>query len=359
MPYVQALQTAGIKQLDAEREYFEIEETISYSNEEKHVEIVALPNNNYRVTVMVDYFNPALGSQHTGLFDLEKEFVTEFAPARTFCFLTEVEMLRKHDLIKGGSLDSALVIVDKEMNNGELDNIKSIFNLQEAPKIGQSGILNDTPLRFKNEPARHKLLDMIGDMTLIGVPVKGQILAARPGHASNYEFSKLIRQKYLEKKQKEKYLPNKNKQVVMDVDQIKQFLPHRYPFLLVDRITHLDTEKKEIIGYKNVTVNEPFFPGHFPQKPVMPGVLICEAMAQVGGMLLLQEVGELNGRLALFMGIKSAKFRKPVLPGDQLVMEVKMVNKRFNTYWMQGVAMVDGNIAAESEFQVALVDGEL
>jgi UDP-3-O-[3-hydroxymyristoyl] N-acetylglucosamine deacetylase/3-hydroxyacyl-[acyl-carrier-protein] dehydratase len=256
-------------------------------------------------------------------------------------------------------LDSALVIVDKEMNNGELDNIKSIFNLQEAPKIGQSGILNDTPLRFKNEPARHKLLDMIGDMTLIGVPVKGQILAARPGHASNYEFSKLIRQKYLEKKQKEKYLPNKNKQVVMDVDQIKQFLPHRYPFLLVDRITHLDTEKKEIIGYKNVTVNEPFFPGHFPQKPVMPGVLICEAMAQVGGMLLLQEVGELNGRLALFMGIKSAKFRKPVLPGDQLVMEVKMVNKRFNTYWMQGVAMVDGNIAAESEFQVALVDGEL
>ncbi len=359
MPYVQALQTAGIKQLDAEREYFEIEETISYSNEEKHVEIVALPNNNYRVTVMVDYFNPALGSQHTGLFDLEKEFVTEFAPARTFCFLTEVEMLRKHDLIKGGSLDSALVIVDKEMNDEELDNIKSIFNLQEAPKIGQSGILNDTPLRFKNEPARHKLLDMIGDMTLIGVPVKGQILAARPGHASNYEFSKLIRQKYLEKKQKEKYLPNKNKQVVMDVDQIKQFLPHRYPFLLVDRITHLDTEKKEIIGYKNVTVNEPFFPGHFPQKPVMPGVLICEAMAQVGGMLLLQEVGELNGRLALFMGIKSAKFRKPVLPGDQLVMEVKMVNKRFNTYWMQGVAMVDGNIAAESEFQVALVDGEL
>ncbi len=359
MPYVEALQKAGIKQLDAEREYFEIDETISFSNEEKHVEIVALPNDNFRATVMVDYFNPALGSQHTGLFDLEKEFVTEFAPARTFCFLTEVEMLRKHDLIKGGSLESAIVIVDKDMNNGELDNIKSIFNLDEAPKIGDSGILNDTPLRFKNEPARHKLLDMIGDMTLIGVPVKGQILAARPGHASNYEFSKLIRKKYLEKKQKEKYLPNKNKQVVMDIDEIKKYLPHRYPFLLVDRITHLDLEEKTIIGYKNVSVNEPFFPGHFPQKPVMPGVLICEAMAQVGGMLLLQEVGELNGRLALFMGIKSAKFRKPVLPGDQLVMEVKMVNKRFNTYWMHGVAMVDGNVAAESEFQVALVDGDL
>ncbi len=359
MPYVEALLQAGIKQLDAEREYFEIDETISFSNEEKHIEIVALPNENYRVTVMVDYFNPALGSQHTGLFDLEKEFVKEFAPARTFCFLTEVEMLRENDLIKGGSLDSAIVIVDKEMNETELDNIKSIFKLQDAPKIGDSGILNDTPLRYKNEPARHKLLDMIGDMTLIGVPIKGQILAARPGHASNYEFSKLIRQKYLDKKQKEKYLPTKNKQVVMDINEIKKFLPHRYPFLLVDRITHLDLTEKSIIGYKNVSVNEPFFPGHFPQKPVMPGVLICEAMAQVGGMLLLQEVGELNGRLALFMGIKSAKFRKPVLPGDQLVMEVKMVNKRFNTYWMQGVAMVDGNVAAESEFQVALVDGDL
>ncbi len=359
MPYVEALQQAGIKQLDAEREYFEIDETISFSNDEKHIEIVALPNDTFRVTVMVDYFNPALGSQHTGLFDLEKEFVSEFAPARTFCFLTEVEMLRKNDLIKGGSLDSAIVIVDKDMNDGELDNIKSIFNLEDAPKIGESGILNDTPLRFKNEPARHKLLDMIGDMTLIGVPVKGQILAARPGHASNYEFSKLIRKKYLERKQKERYLPNKNKQVVMDIDEIKKYLPHRYPFLLVDRITHLDLDEKTIIGYKNVSVNEPFFPGHFPQKPVMPGVLICEAMAQVGGMLLLQEVGELNGRLALFMGIKSAKFRKPVLPGDQLVMEVKMVNKRFNTYWMHGVAMVNGVVAAESEFQVALVDGDL
>ncbi len=359
MPYVEALQQAGIKQLDAEREYFEIDETISFSNDEKHIEIVALPNDTFRVTVMVDYFNPALGSQHTGLFDLEKEFVSEFAPARTFCFLTEVEMLRKNDLIKGGSLDSAIVIVDKDMNDGELDNIKSIFNLEDAPKIGESGILNDTPLRFKNEPARHKLLDMIGDMTLIGVPVKGQILAARPGHASNYEFSKLIRKKYLERKQKERYLPNKNKQVVMDIDEIKKYLPHRYPFLLVDRITHLDLDEKIIIGYKNVSVNEPFFPGHFPQKPVMPGVLICEAMAQVGGMLLLQEVGELNGRLALFMGIKSAKFRKPVLPGDQLVMEVKMVNKRFNTYWMHGVAMVNGVVAAESEFQVALVDGDL
>jgi len=198
--YVNALLEAGIEEQDAEREYFSIEETFDYKNEKTQVEIVGLPLNDYRITVMIDYFNPALGSQHSGLFDLDKEFITEFAPARTFCFLNEVEMLYQQGLIRGGSLQSALVIVDKDVEEGELQNLAKMLNLPETPFVGKNGYLNNSTLRFPNEPARHKVLDMIGDLTLVGVPIKGQILAARPGHASNYEFSKMIRKAYLEKR---------------------------------------------------------------------------------------------------------------------------------------------------------------
>lgn len=356
MPYVEALLEAGIKEQNAQRNYFVVDETFRYTNEEKAVDIVALPTDDYRVTVMIDYFNPALGSQHTGMFNLEKEFVTEFAPARTFCFLKEVEILLEQGLIKGGSLDSAIVIIDKDMTNEDLNKLKERFNLDHAPVLGSNGILDNKELRYKNEPARHKLLDMLGDLALIGVPIKAQILAARPGHASNIEFAKKIRSMYLKKKSQKSFASKPPELSYMDINKLLEIMPHRYPFLLIDRITEFNAEEKSIIGYKNVTYNEPFFPGHFPGKPVMPGVLICEALAQTGCMILWQTIEDISKSLVLFMGIKNAKFRKPVLPGDQLVMEVKLIGKRFNTFMFNGTAYVDGQAVAESEFQAALVD---
>lgn len=356
IPYVEAILQAGIKELDAEREYFVIKETVRYSNEEKHVDIVALPTDDFRITVMIDYFNPALGSQHTGLFNLEKEFVTEFAPARTFCFLTEVEQLYKAGLIKGGSLESALVIGDKEMNDEETKNLQEVFKLEDPPKVGENGYLNNTQLRYKNEPARHKLLDMIGDLALIGVPIKAQILAARPGHASNYEFSKIIREMYLKQKEETKRKAAPSEMTVKDIYDILEALPHRYPFILVDRVKEYDPEENSIVCVKNVTINEPFFQGHFPGKPIMPGVLILEALAQAGGLLIFYQIEDAKSKLALFASMSKAKFRKPVIPGDQIVLEVKQIGRKFNTYSFQTFAYVDGNIVTEAQLQAALID---
>jgi UDP-3-O-[3-hydroxymyristoyl] N-acetylglucosamine deacetylase/3-hydroxyacyl-[acyl-carrier-protein] dehydratase len=354
--YVNALLEAGIEEQDAEREYFEIDETIDYKNEEKFVEIVALPLNDYRLTVMIDYFNPALGSQHTGLFNMEKEFVSEFAPARTFCFLNEVEMLYDNGLIKGGSLDSALVIIDKEVTPDELDNLAKMMHLNTTAFVGTNGYLNNMQLRYKNEPARHKLLDMIGDLTLIGVPLKSQILAARPGHASNYEFSKVVRKKYLEKKKLNKVRPQRKTTTSINIEEIMGFLPHRYPFLLVDRIIEIDKQKNRIIGLKNVTMNEEFFQGHFPGRPVMPGVLIIEALAQTGGILIFNMVENPDKKLAFFSSINNAKFRKPVVPGDQLVFDLQLTKSKFGLFYFNATAYVDSQVVAEAELQAAIVD---
>ncbi len=354
LPYAEKLLEAGIVEQEAEREYFVIDETVRYTNEEKGVDIVALPTDDYRITVMIDYYIPALGSQHTGVFNLEKEFLTEFAPARTFCFLTEVEELYKQGLIKGGSLNNAIVIIDKELDENELKNLQKLFKIEHLPEP-KGGILNGTELRFKNEPARHKLLDMLGDLALIGVPIKAQILAARPGHASNIEFAKKIRNLYLKKLPFLKLQGKKGKDALMDIFSLLKVMPHRYPFLLIDRILNIDPETNTIIGVKNVTVNEPFFMGHFPEKPVMPGVLVIEALAQTGGLMLLNSVDASN-KLLLFMGIDNAKFRRPVIPGDQLVMQVQMVGKKFNTYRFHGVATVNGQVVAEADLSAALVD---
>ena len=355
LPYVEILLRAGIEEQNAQREYFVIEETINYSNEERGVEIVALPTDDFRITVMVDYYNPALGSQHTGLFNLEKEFVKEFAPARTFCFLTEVELLLEQGLIKGGTIENAIVIIDKEVDAKELEYLRGLFKLEYPLTVGTNGILNNTQLRFKNEPARHKLLDMLGDLSLAGVKIKAQILAARPGHAANIEFAKKIRQLYKKTHPVKKLKKYDGKAPVMDVYQLMKIMPHRYPILLIDRILDMNHETNTIVGLKNVTVNEPFFVGHFPEKPVMPGVLICEAMAQTGCLMLLYFTNVEN-KLGMFMAINNAKFRKPVIPGDQLIMEVQMTNKRFNTYTFKGMAYVNGILVAEAEFQAALVD---
>jgi UDP-3-O-[3-hydroxymyristoyl] N-acetylglucosamine deacetylase/3-hydroxyacyl-[acyl-carrier-protein] dehydratase len=357
MPYVEKLTEAGLVQQEAPKDYLIIDETVVFHEDEKQIDIVALPLDGYRVTVMVDYQNPALGSQHTGLFDLEKEFVTEFAPARTFCFLSEVEDLADSGLIKGGDIDNAVVIVDKKATTEELASLKNRLKINKDITIGTNGILNNKELRYKNEPVRHKLLDLLGDFALIGVPIKAQILAARPGHRVNVEFAKQIRKLYQQKKLVKKFQFVKKEGIVFDTAAIQRILPHRYPFLMVDKIIHLELDKK-VIGVKSVTINEPFFQGHFPGQPVMPGVLILEAMAQAGGALLLNSFMNPEEKLVYFMQINNAKFRKPVVPGDQLFLEIELTNKKSKVMMFSGKAYVDNNLVAEADFMAGVVDRE-
>lgn len=355
--FVEKLKEAGFVSQSEPKDYLVIEDTVMHHNEEEQVDIVALPLSSYRITVMVDYQNPVLGSQHSGMFDLESEFATEFAPARTFCFLSEVEELAKQGLIKGGNLDTAVVIVDHKLDKAGLEDLRKKIGLDTEMKIGKTDFLNDKTLRFKNEPVRHKLLDMIGDLALIGVPLKAQILAARPGHKANVEFAKKVRKLYQQKKLEKKFQHVKKEGVVFDVNAIQKILPHRYPFLLVDKIVELEMDKR-VVGVKSVSINEPFFQGHFPGQPVMPGVLIIEAMAQCGGILLLNAFIDPSKKLFYFMSINNAKFRKPVVPGDQLVLELELVQKKAKYFVMRGKAYVDNKIVAEADMTAAVVDIE-
>jgi UDP-3-O-[3-hydroxymyristoyl] N-acetylglucosamine deacetylase / 3-hydroxyacyl-[acyl-carrier-protein] dehydratase len=357
LPFVNTLLKAGFVQQQAPKDYLIIDETVMYHEEDKQIDIVALPLDGYRITVMVDYQNPALGSQHTGMFDLEKEFVKEFAPSRTFCFLSEVEELADKGLIKGGDIDNAVVIVDTKADKQELEDLRIKLGLNSKITLGTNGILNDKKLRFRNEPVRHKLLDLIGDLALIGAPIKAQILAARPGHKANVAFAKQIRKLYQQKKIVKKYQFVKKEGIVFDISAIQRILPHRYPFLLVDKIIHLELDKK-VVGIKCVSFNEPFFQGHFPGQPIMPGVLILEAMAQTGGVLLLNSFPEPEEKLVYFMQINNAKFRKPVVPGDQMYIEVELTNKKSKVVMMSGKVFVDNNLVCEADFMAGVVDRE-
>ncbi len=356
-PFVDTLLKAEFEEQNAVREYLVIEDTVHYKDEAKKIDIVALPTDDFRITLLIDYNYPALGSQHSGLFSLEKEFVPEFAPARTFCFLTEVEELWEKGLIRGGSLHNALVIVDRDLSRGDLRDLGKKFKTSEKLNPGDNGILNGIPLRFKNEFVRHKLLDMIGDLSLVGVPLKAQILAARAGHRANIEFVKTIRNLYKKKKVSKKQHVSKTDGIVYDVNAIKRILPHRYPFLLVDRVVDIEVEKK-IVGIKNVTVSEPFFQGHFPARPVMPGVLIVEAMAQVGGLLAMHSIEKPDGKLVYFMGIDKVKFRKPVVPGDQIRFEVELLKRKRSVVVMSGKAYVDDKLVCEGEFMATIAEKE-
>ncbi|MGK9367696.1 bifunctional UDP-3-O-[3-hydroxymyristoyl] N-acetylglucosamine deacetylase/3-hydroxyacyl-ACP dehydratase [Melioribacter sp. Ez-97] len=357
MPFVEKLLEAGFVTQDTPKDYLVIDQEVMYHDEENGIDIVALPLNDYRITIMVDYQNPALGSQHTGMFNLEKEFVKEFAPARTFCFLSEVEMLADQGLIKGGNIDNAVVIVDHDLDDEGLNRLKGKLKLPEDVSVTHEGFLSHNKLRFKNEPVRHKLLDMLGDLALIGAPIKAQILAARPGHRANVEFAKKIRALYQQKKLVKKYQFVKKEGVVFDANAIQRILPHRYPFLLVDKIIDLELDKR-VVGVKSVTINEPFFQGHFPGQPIMPGVLIVEAMAQVSGIMVLNSFIDPDNHLVYFMSINNAKFRKPVVPGDQLVMEAELISKKSKYFSIKAAAYVDGTLVAEAEFMGAIIDKE-
>jgi len=355
-PFVNVLLEAGIVEQDAPRDYLEIDETITYSDKEKGIDMVVFPSDELRMTFMVDYQNPALGTQYTSMYSLKDEFVSEFASARTFCFLHEVEALHDQGLIQGGNLDNAVVIVDRQLTNDELKTLASRFDLKEDVVLGDNGILGGKELRYYNEPVRHKVLDLIGDLALLGVPLKAHVMAARSGHAAHVELVKKIQQIYKKKKISKKYQKQKAQQgVFLDSLAIERILPHRYPFLLVDRILDL-VPKERVIGLKNVTFNEPFFPGHFPGHPIMPGVLIVEAMAQTGAVLLLDAIENPEEKVAYFMAIEKVRFRKPVLPGDQLIMELELARYRPSSCKMMGRTYVGDDLVCEAEFMAAIVD---
>ncbi len=349
--FIEALREAGVEEQNALRNYFEITENIYYRDSSKNIEIGAFPLNDYRLTVMVDYNSQILNSQHATLNDI-KDFTNEIAACRTFCFLHEVEMLYKQNLIQGGNIKNAIVIVDRMIDDSELDYLKDVFN-QPKIEVRKEGILNNVELRFKNEPARHKLLDLVGDLALAGRPLKGQILAARPGHAANVAFAKKLKKQMKEAKNN---IPEYDPRLpaLMDVQGIMKTLPHRYPFALIDKIYHLDD--KTVAGIKNVTVNEPFFQGHFPGEPVMPGVLQIEAMAQTGGILVLNTLPDPNDYRAYLISIDKCRFKKMVVPGDTVIFKCELKYPiRRGIATMHGQAFVAGELVCEAQLSASIV----
>ena len=339
--FVESLEKAGIKEQNAYKTYFEIKENIFYNDKKNNVEIAIYPHNEFRATVMVDYNSPVLGSQHYTLNELSK-FKNEVANSRTFCFLHEVEKLFKKNLIKGGDLNNAIVIVDKVISENKLNKLSKLLGKKKV-KVEKEGILNNVKLRYHNEPARHKLLDVLGDITLLGRPIKGHIIAARTGHKSNVEFTKLLKREMIKNENKNISKYNIYGKPVFDINDIKKILIHRYPFLLVDKILYLDDTK--IVGTKNITFNESFFQGHFPDNPIMPGVLIIEAMGQVGGVLVLKSVkSDLKKNILYFVGLENFRFRKRVIPGDVLIMQMEFI-----VPIKRGVAKMKGEVYVGDE----------
>ena len=351
LPFIDAINIIGLEEQNALRNFFEVPHGIFFHDIEKNIELAALPLDDYRVTVMVDYNSPVLGSQHATLNSIT-QFEKEIASCRTFCFLHELEMLHKQNLVRGGDLNNAIVIVDRVVSDDELDGIAKLFG-KEKVEVQKEGILNNIELRYKNEPARHKLLDVIGDLALVGRPIKAQIMAARPGHASNVAFAKKIKRVMMDSRQKAPHY-DPSQPPVLDVNQIYKLLPHRYPFKLVDKIVHLD--ENMIIGVKNVTINEPFFEGHFPENPVMPGVLQIEAMAQTGGIFVMQSVPDPENYWTYFLSIDNAKFRRMVVPGDTLVFKCELTAPiKRGIAKMQGQAYVGGNLVCEASLTASIV----
>lgn len=351
-PFVEMIERAGVEEQSAEKFWYILGQNILYKDEKKNVELIAMPANEYSVTTLIDFNSPVLGTQHAGLKHIQ-DFKNEIAPCRTFCFLHELEMLLDNNLIKGGDVNNAIVVVDKPVDNREMVRLAKIFG-KEKIEVKSEGYLNNIELRFPNEPARHKLLDVVGDLALIGFPVKAQIIANRPGHSSNVEFAKKIKQ-YIKKNRSYLGIPcyDPSKPPIYDQQYIESKLPHRYPFLLVDKI--IEISDKHIVGVKNVTYNEWFFQGHFPGNPVMPGVLQVEALAQTGGIFAINVTGE--GQYdTYFLKIDNCKFKNMVRPGDTLLLKMELLSPiRRGIVEMRGTVFSGGKICTEAVMVAQIV----
>lgn len=352
MPFIELIEKAGVLVQEAAKAWYSIDENIFHYDEGKRVEMVAMPAMDYQITTLIDFNSPVLGTQHAGLKTM-RDFRNEIAPCRTFCFLHELEMLLDNDLIKGGDINNAIVVVDKPVTDDEMSRLAKIFK-REKVEVKSEGYLNNLELRFPNEPARHKLLDVVGDLALIGYPIKARIIANRPGHSSNVEFAKKIKQ-YIKKNKHVKDVPvyDPTMPPVYNLEKIEKTLPHRFPFLLVDKITELTD--KHIVGIKNVTFNEWFFQGHFPGNPVMPGVLQVEALAQTGGILAINAMPE--GQYdTYFLKIDNCKFKQKVVPGDTMILKLEMTAPiRRGICEMHGSVYVGGKVATEADLVAQLV----
>lgn len=347
----------NIKELDAEKEFFEIRKKIVFKDEESGAELVALPDDNFSVDVMISFKSSVLDNQFARLNSMS-DFKTEIAPCRTFVFLHELEFLLNNNLVKGGDLDNAIVIMDRDVTQEELNRIADLFHHEHVKLNGNKGILNNLKLHFSNEPARHKLLDVLGDLSLLGRPIKGKIIATRPGHSANTQFAKLL-QKEMNKQFSKTAAPiyNSDAEPVMDVLKIRSLLPHRYPFLMVDKV--IEIKDNFIVGVKNITANEPMFTGHFPDEPVFPGVLQVEAMAQVGGLYVLNQMDPTKSYSTYFMKIDGIKFRRKIVPGDTLIIKVELVSPiKRGIATMKGYAFVGNQLASEGEFMAQIVENK-
>ncbi len=349
--YADKIEEVGFEEQSEEKDYYIVKQKIEVVDEKTGATLLALPDENFSVETMIEFKSPVLSNQFAMLTSLDK-FKSEIAASRTFVFVREVEPLVNNNLIKGGDLDNAIVIYDSPMSQDTLDKLADLMGVPHK-NVSELGYINNKPLVYDNEPARHKLLDVLGDIALIGRPLKGRIIAVRPGHSLNTTFSKKVR-KEMKRQDIQAPIYNPNVEPLMDINRIRELLPHRYPFLLVDKI--IEKGETHIVGVKNVSVNEPFFQGHFPQEPVMPGVLQVEAMAQVGGLLVLSTVDEPDKYSTYFMKIDNVKFRQKVVPGDTLVFHLSLMSEmRRGCAVMKGYAFVGERIVSEAEFMAQIV----